>query len=98
MNSSDQVFAQAVAGNPQHRIRPPARARNARNFFFRDVRRSMMGANYPGFANLARIVSQRWARLSREEMEYYENLAEEDSVRYQQQMQEYNQLRQALQE
>lgn len=58
----------------------------------------MTGTNYPGFANLVRIVSHRWARLSREEMEYYENLAEEDSVRYQQEMQAYNQLRQALQE
>lgn len=93
----DRAFLQAAPVNPQQAtIRPPRRARNARNFFFRDVRRSMLGANYPGFANLARIVSHRWAHLSQEEMEYYENLAQEDSVRYQQEMQEYNQLRQAL--
>lgn len=68
----------------------PKRPLSAYNFFFQQLRNTLMHENTPlGFQDLAKMVGQHWKTLPKSERERYNVLADEDYERYQREMKEY---------
>eukprot|EP00980_Cylindrotheca_fusiformis_P022844 scaffold9841_cov102-Cylindrotheca_fusiformis.AAC.1 len=76
----------------------PKRPSGAYVFFTNDMRPKVL-SEYPGikFVELGKVLGERWRALSPDEKKQYEQLAAEDKVRFQMEMQQYtaNQAAQA---
>lgn len=68
----------------------PRRASTAFNFFFAEERRRLL-IEQPGlgFAQVCRMVREKWHALPAEYKEEYHGLAHEDAIRYQMEMEAY---------
>eukprot|EP00934_Nitzschia_sp_Nitz4_P002411 Nitzschia sp. Nitz4//scaffold322_size40381//30221//31240//NITZ4_007566-RA/size40381-processed-gene-0.26-mRNA-1//-1//CDS//3329547845//2406//frame0 len=68
----------------------PKRASGAYVFFTNEMRPKVL-AEYPGikFVDLGKVMGERWRALSPAQKKEYEDMAAQDKVRFQQQMQEY---------
>eukprot|EP00565_Helicotheca_tamesis_P003635 CAMPEP_0185741120 /NCGR_PEP_ID=MMETSP1171-20130828/38789_1 /TAXON_ID=374046 /ORGANISM="Helicotheca tamensis, Strain CCMP826" /LENGTH=355 /DNA_ID=CAMNT_0028413069 /DNA_START=1042 /DNA_END=2109 /DNA_ORIENTATION=- len=68
----------------------PKRASGAYVFFTNEMRPQVMG-EYPGikFVELGRVMGERWRALTPQEKKRYEDMAAEDKVRFQMEMQQY---------
>ena len=83
----------------------PPRALNAYNIFFRDERKrwidqrdkpkeddateSSMASTFPPFAQMGKIIGQKWKELPAKEKLIFENLAKEDMRRYRKEVDDY---------
>lgn len=95
----------AVTKNPKKLAPLPSRALNAYNIFFREERKrwieqrqqsSESGAGkpstvsaHPPFAEMGKIIGQKWKELPANKKKRFENLAKEDMQRYRREVDEY---------
>jgi hypothetical protein len=76
----------------------PKRPLSAYNLFFQEERVKVLESTEqqdqrPRFEELGRIIAKRWKMLTEEDHKKYEVLAQEDSVRYRQEMEVYNETK-----
>lgn len=73
----------------------PKRASGAYVFFTNEMRPKVL-AEYPGikFVDLGKVLGERWRALTADEKKRYENMAAEDKIRFQMEMQQYTANRQ----
>jgi hypothetical protein len=69
----------------------PKRASGAYVFFTNEMRPKVLD-EYPGikFVELGKVLGERWRALTQEQKKLFEELANQDKVRFQMEMQEYN--------
>lgn len=74
----------------------PKRASGAYVFFTNEMRPKVL-AEYPGikFVDLGKVLGERWRALSSEDKKRYEDMAAEDKIRFQMEMQQYTASQQA---
>ena len=74
----------------------PKRASGAYVFFTNEMRPKVC-AEYPGikFVDLGKVLGERWRALTPEEKKRYEDMAAEDKIRFQMEMQQYTSTQQA---
>jgi hypothetical protein len=74
----------------------PKRASGAYVFFTNEMRPKVM-AEYPNikFVDLGKVLGERWRALEPEEKKRYENMARDDKIRFQMEMQQYTANQQA---
>ena len=74
----------------------PKRASGAYVFFTNEMRPKVC-AEYPGikFVDLGKVLGERWRALTPDEKKRYEDMAAEDKIRFQMEMQQYTASQQA---
>ena len=74
----------------------PKRASGAYVFFTNEMRPKVC-AEYPGikFVDLGKVLGERWRALTPEEKKRYEDMAADDKIRFQMEMQQYTASQQA---
>jgi len=88
-----------LAHGPSHRARKkrvkglPKRPLSAYNIFFQQERPNILKEFRVGFAQLGKLIGQRWKALSNQERKRFDKLAEKDIARYHREMAVYEDKR-----